>query len=198
MRHCAAMTKSGRRCFNSSRAGSAFCAAHADQVSTGELLAAAAGAVVGTALSPGLGTVAGGLVGRQLRQWLVDTEKRKVRVFLSFDFDNDRSLRDLMLGQARHPEAPFEVVNQSLMEAAPEPLWESKATVAINRADLVVVLLGRKTSRAQGVLKEVQMARTAGVPIVQIIGYRHREYSPVPGAGRVYAWSKPNLIKLFS
>jgi hypothetical protein len=167
-------------------------------VSTGELLAAAAGAVLGTALSPGLGTIAGGVAGRRLRQWLVDTEKRKVRVFLSFDFDNDRSLRDLMLGQAKHPEAPFEVINHSLMEAAPEPLWESKATAAINRADLVVVLLGRKTNRAQGVLKEVQMARTAGVPIVQIIGYRHREYSPVPRAGRVYAWSQSNLIKLFS
>lgn len=198
MRNCAAKTKSGRRCLNTCRPGSDFCATHANQVSAGELLATTAGAVIGTVLSPGIGTVAGGIAGRKLRQWMAATEKRKVRVFLSFDFENDRSLRDLMLGQAKHPDAAFEIVNHSLKEEAPEPMWESKAAAAIKRSDLVVVLLGRKTYRAQGVLKEVQMARSSGVPIVQIIGYRHREYTSLQGAGRVYAWTKENLTKLFS
>lgn len=167
-------------------------------MSPGELIATVAGAAVGSMFSLGLGTLAGGYAGRKMRQVIIGGEKRKIKVFLSFDFDNDRSLRDLMLGQAAHPDAPFEVVNYSLKEAAPEPTWQAKANAAITRSDIVVVLLGRKTHRAQGVLKEVQMARAASVPLVQIIGYRDREYTPLRNAGRVYAWTRSNLNKLFS
>ena len=31
------------------------------------------------------------------------------RVFVSFDFDNDKSLKDLIIGQAKNPDSPFEV-----------------------------------------------------------------------------------------
>lgn len=57
----------------------------------------------------------------------------KKRVFISFDFDNDRVLRDFMLGQARLPDSPFEVIDHSLKEAAPERNWEVKARAAIGR-----------------------------------------------------------------
>jgi len=198
MRRCTARTKSGRGCHKSCRPGSDFCHIHADEFSPGELIATTLGAALGSIISPGLGTVAGGLALRKLRQNLADGEKRKTKVFLSFDFDQDRGLRDLMLGQAKHPDVPFEVVNHSLMEAAPEPEWEAKANTAIKHSDLVVVLLGQKTYRALGVLKEVQMARAAGIPLAQIIGYRNRPYVAVPNAGRVYAWTRTNLTKLFS
>lgn len=198
MRRCKAITKSGRGCLNMCRPDSDFCSAHASEVSAGELIATAAGAVVGSFVTPGFGTVVGGLVLRRVRQMLVNGKKRKTKVFLSFDFDNDRSLRDLMLGQAQHPDAPFEVVNYSLKEAAPEPQWEAKANSAIKQSDIVLVLLGQRTHRAQGVLKEVQMARASGVPLAQIIGYRNRQYVPVRNAGRVYAWTRTNLTKLFS
>lgn len=198
MRRCAATTKAGRACLNAGRPGSDFCHTHSSEFSAGELIATAAGALLGALVSPGLGTVVGGFAARELRKVLTDNEKKKTKVFLSFDFGNDRQLRDLMLGQAKHPDAPFEIINHSLKEAAPEPKWEAKANVAIKRSDLVVVLLGTKTYRAPGVLKEIKMARSAGVPVVQIIGYRKRQYTPIKNAGRVYAWTRPNLIKLFS
>ena len=59
----------------------------------------------------------------------------KKRVFISFDFDNDRVFRDFMLGQARLPDSPFEVIDYSLKEAAPERNWEAKARAAIARSD---------------------------------------------------------------
>ncbi len=31
----------------------------------------------------------------------------KKRVFVSFDFDNDRTLKDFIIGQARLPDSPF-------------------------------------------------------------------------------------------
>lgn len=120
----------------------------------------------------------------------------KTRIFVSFDFDNDRVLKDFILGQAKLPDSPFEVTDHSLKEAAPERDWENKAREAIGRADIVVVMIGPKTHKAQGVLKEVAMARAAGVKIVQVIGYRNGDYTAVPNAGRLYAWNWENLKKL--
>ncbi len=123
---------------------------------------------------------------------------KKKPVFVSFDFDNDRVLKDFIIGQARLPDSPFDVTDHSLKEAAPERDWESKARAAIKRAELVLVLVGPNTHRAKGVLKEVAMARAEDVPIVQVIGYRDGNYTPVPNAGRLYAWSWDNLKRLLS
>lgn len=123
----------------------------------------------------------------------------KRRVFVSFDFDHDLALRNLIVGQARLPDSPFQVVDHSLKEAAPEAYWELKARRAIARADVVIVMLGPRTRHASGVLKEIQMAKALRKPIVQIIGYRRGTAAwRIPGAGRVYLWNWPNLKKLLS
>ncbi len=120
----------------------------------------------------------------------------KKRVFVSFDFDNDKTLKDLIIGQARLPESPFEVIDHSLKEAAPMTTWEEKARAAIGRSEIVLVMVGRSTHRAPGVLKEISMARSAGIPIVQMIGYKGDDYTQVPNAGRLYRWNWENLKKL--
>ncbi|MBT9508368.1 TIR domain-containing protein [Rhodoferax sp.] len=198
MKRCKATTKAGRRCLNGQRPGTDFCAAHATEISSGELLATAAGALIGHALVPGLGLVLGGLAGHSFRNVMGPDDMTKKRVFISFDFDNDRVLRDFMLGQAKLPDSPFEVIDHSLKEAAPERNWEAKARAAIARSDVVIVMVGNATHRASGVLKEIAMARAAGVQVVQVIGYKDGDYTPVPNAGRLYAWNWPNLKKLLS
>ena len=122
----------------------------------------------------------------------------KKKVFVSFDFDNDRELKDFIIGQSRLPDSPFEVIDNSLKEAAPERDWEAKANTAIRRSDLVVVMVGPKTHRAQGVLKEVKMAQAANKNIVQVIGYKDGDYTPVTGAGRLYRWNWENLKKILA
>ncbi len=122
----------------------------------------------------------------------------KKRVFVSFDFDNDQKLKVFIVAQARLPDSPFEIIDTSLKEAAPMKTWEEKARAAINRSDLVLMMVGPKTHNAPGVLKEVKMARDAGIPIFQIIGYKDGDYTPVPNAGRLYSWSWPNLKKLLA
>ena len=198
MKRCKATTKDGRRCLNGQRTGTDFCAIHASEISSGELFATAAGALVGHALIPGLGIVLGGLAGHSFRNFTGLNNMTKKRVFISFDFDNDRVLRDFMLGQARLPDSPFEVIDHSLKEAAPERNWEAKARAAIARSDIVIVRVGNDTHRAGGVLKEITMAREAGVQVVQVIGYKDGDYTPVPNAGRLYAWNWQNLKKLLS
>lgn len=120
----------------------------------------------------------------------------KKRVFVSFDFDNDKKLKDFIIGQSRLQDSPFEVVDTSLKEAAPMKTWEDKARAAIKRSDIVVVMVGPNTYKAPGVLQEVKMAREEQIPIVQIIGYKDGDYTAVPDAGRLYAWNWENLKKL--
>lgn len=118
------------------------------------------------------------------------------RIFVSFDFDNDRALKDFVIGQARNPDSPFEVVDFSLKEAAPMKTWEEKARTAIRYSGLVLVMVGRYTYKAPGVLKEVAIAREEEKPIVQVIGYKGGDYTPVANAGSLYRWNWENLKKL--
>jgi len=123
----------------------------------------------------------------------------KKKVFVSFDFDNDKTLKDFIIGQARLPDSPFEVIDFSLKEAAPEKDWLIKARNAISKADVFIVMLGPKTKTASGVLKEVKIANELKKSKFQIIGYRNgSEDWAVIGAGRVYRWNWDNLKKLLS
>lgn len=38
----------------------------------------------------------------------------KKHVFVSFDFDNDKILKEFVIGQSRNPDSPFEVIDHSL------------------------------------------------------------------------------------
>lgn len=123
----------------------------------------------------------------------------KTKLFVSFDFDNDKTLRDFIIGQAKLSDSPFEVQDYSLKEAAPEKDWEAKARAAISRSDKFVVMLGPKTVDAPGVLKEVAMALELQKPRFQIIGYKDGSAEwAVPGGGRVYAWNWENLKALLA
>ena len=118
------------------------------------------------------------------------------KVFISFDYDEDKSLKDLFIGQAKNPICPFEVIDNSLQEAAPEKDWEKKAEERMSRADIVLVLVGTKTYQAPGVLKEIKLARQLKKKIVQLIGHKDGKHKRVPQAGRLYSWTWENLRKL--
>ncbi len=123
----------------------------------------------------------------------------KKKVFVSFDFDNDKVLKDFIIGQAKLKDSPFDVVDHSLKEAAPEKDWLDKATAAIRRSDVVITMLGPKTKTAPGVLKEIKVANDLGKSRFQIIGYKDGSADwAVPNAGRTYSWDWENLKKLLA
>ena len=122
----------------------------------------------------------------------------KKRAFVSFDFDNDEVLKEFIIGQAKLADSPFEAADWSMKEAAPQRNWEREAEARIKRSDIVIVMVGRQTHRAPGVLKEVAMARRNDIPIVQINGYRNASPTQVPNVGRLYRWDWANLKKIFS
>jgi hypothetical protein len=185
---------------NEAGAGGRFCRLHREQFDAKKVAWIGGGAILGNLIVPGLGGLAAGAI----TGWAVDRfvtkegSMAKTRVFVSFDFDNDKILKEFIIGQAKNADSPFEVVDGSLKEAKPEKTWEEHARAAIKSADIVLVMVGEKTYKASGVLKEVRMAREEGIKIVQIIGRKDGNYTPVPDAGRLYAWSWDNLKKLLS
>lgn len=120
----------------------------------------------------------------------------KKNVFVSFDFDNDKPLKEFIIGQSKNSDSPFEVADWSMKEAEPQRNWEDEAESRIKRSDLVLVMVGPETNKAPGVLKEVEMARRNNIRIVQVIGYKDGNYTAVPNAGRLYSWNWDNLKKL--
>ena len=121
------------------------------------------------------------------------------RVFISFDFDNDQTLKTFLVGQSKLNDSPFSVIDFSLREAAPMKTWEAKAKQRISQAHVFIVMLGPRTRFASGVKKEVAMANQLGKQRFQIIGHSYgtRDWA-VPGAGKVYRWDWDNLKKLLA
>jgi hypothetical protein len=117
----------------------------------------------------------------------------KKRVFVSFDFDNDQFLKESLIGQSKLEDSPFDIIDGSLKEAAPEKDWLEKARLKIKAADIVVVMLGKETYKAPGVKKEVIIANELKKPIFQLIGYKNRICTAVDNAGKRYDWTWPNL-----
>jgi len=122
----------------------------------------------------------------------------KKKVFVSFDFDNDKIIKDFLIGQSKLVDSPFEVTDVSLKEAAPERDWADKAKAKIGLADIIIVMVGPKTYKASGVLKEVKIANDLRKKIIQIIGYKDGSYTRVEGAGILYNWNWENLKKLLN
>ena len=119
----------------------------------------------------------------------------KTKVFVSFDYDNDAQLKDTLVGQSRLRDSPFSINDISLKQTESE--WQQKARSAIQDCDVFLVLLGDHTHQAQGVRREVRMARQIGVRRFQL---RKRGQFPtlIDGAGDVVAWRWENLKKRLS
>ena len=58
------------------------------------------------------------------------------RAFFSFDFDEDQSLKNHMVGQMKLTTSPFNGADWSMKEAAPQRNWEQEAESRITRSDV--------------------------------------------------------------
>ena len=121
----------------------------------------------------------------------------KTKLFISFDFDYDYQLKASLIGQARQPDSPFAVQDYSLNEAYPDNEWTSRAQRAIGKCDVFVVLLGRNTHNAQGVQREVAIARGYRKQMFQLRP-QGKTYGEVKGAGEVHVWKWKNIKELIA
>ena len=122
------------------------------------------------------------------------------RAFISFDFDHDEDLRNLLVGQARNPDSPFNIADWSVQE----PLtgnWKEKVRDRIRRTDLTIVICGEHTHSAQGVATELSITRAEGNPYFLLWGHPNKTCTKPATAGdsdTIYNWTWENLKKLIA
>ena len=123
----------------------------------------------------------------------------KKRTFISFDYDNDEDLKNLLVGQSRNGDSPFEIIDMSIKEANPD--WKNKARTRINGCDVVVVICGEKTDKASGVSIELEIAQDEDVSYFLLWG-RSDKKCVKPNSAKesdiIYKWTWENLKKLFN
>lgn len=85
----------------------------------------------------------------------------KTRVFVSFDYDHDLDLKNLLVGQAKNEDSPFEIADWSIRDAS--STWKADARKRIKASDVVAVICGEHTDTATGVGVELDIAQDEGV-----------------------------------
>ena len=117
------------------------------------------------------------------------------RTFISFDFDHDEDLRNLLAGQSKHPDTPFEIKDRSLKE----PLtgdWKEKVRRRMDNVDVVIVICGEYTHTAAGVSAELTIAREAHRPYFLLWGRNGKTCTKPTSAlasDKIYEWTWDNL-----
>ena len=122
----------------------------------------------------------------------------KVRVFISFDFDHDEDLRNLLMGQSLNPDSPFEMANWSVKEPMTGD-WKAKVRSKIKRVRQMIVICGEHTDEAAGVSAEITIAQEERIPYCLLAGRRDKT-NKKPRAARasdkIYNWTWDNLKAL--
>jgi hypothetical protein len=120
--------------------------------------------------------------------------KNASRVFVSYDYDNDLDLKNLLVGQARHKDTPFFVEDWSVKYASRG--WKADARARIRRANQMIVICGYYTHQAVGVRAEVEIARESETPYYLLRGRKAGRVRRPGGTSfweTVHPWTWENL-----
>lgn len=85
------------------------------------------------------------------------------RIFVSFAIE-DKTHRDLLKGQAKNKNSPFEFVDMSVKEPWDEK-WKTNCRTRIKGCDGVIALVSKNTAKGEGALWEVRCAKDEKVPV---------------------------------
>ena len=122
----------------------------------------------------------------------------KKRVFISFDYHNDASLRDSLVEQSRRPDSPFSMVDCSV-RAPYDEQWKRKVRRIVRDVDLVIVICGERTDMADGVAAELSIVHEEGKRYFLLRGHPKRHCSKPRNALRtdeIHEWNWRDLHNL--
>lgn len=122
----------------------------------------------------------------------------KKRVFISFDYDHDETLKTFLVGQSKLPDSPFELADWSIKEPITGD-WKAKARTRIKSVDVVAVICGLHTNTAAGVSAEVLIAQEENVPYFLLAGYSEKNnVKPLAAkaSDKMYKWTWEHLKTL--
>lgn len=122
----------------------------------------------------------------------------KTRVFISFDYENDRDIKTMLVGQAKFPDSSFDFTDASVQDHITGN-WKEKVKQKIKNCDTVCVICGQFTHLVSGVSSEIKIAQELNKPYFLLRG-RPDKTCTRPAAARstdtMNAWTWPNLKRL--
>ena len=119
----------------------------------------------------------------------------KKRVFISFDVDHDSGTKEMLAGQARHEDSPFNFKDASVQDHLTGD-WKEKVRRRMENIDVVIVLCGQYTHTASGVKAEVEIAQEKNIPYFLLAAYSDKQCTKPTSANlsdKVYQWTWDNL-----
>lgn len=122
----------------------------------------------------------------------------KTRVFISFDYDHDEDLKNLLVGQSKNRDSPFEIADWSLKEELPGD-WKKKVRERIRRVHQVIVICGEHTGSATGVNAELRITQDEEKPYFLLHGRSGktcRKPKAASSSDNRYKWTWKNLRAL--
>lgn len=122
----------------------------------------------------------------------------KTKVFISFDYDHDVDLKNLLVGQAKNDDSPFEITDMSVKEELSGD-WKEKVRTRIKKVDQVVVICGQHTDTANGVAAEVKITQEEEKPYFLLWGRSDKTCVKPKNAkddDKIYKWTWDNLKNL--
>ena len=122
----------------------------------------------------------------------------KKRVFISFDYDNDRDLPGNLVAQAKRSDSPFAFVDRTVTEPFDEK-WKQEVRKLIRKSDLVVVICGQHTHQAAGVAAELSITQEERKPYFLLRGRRGKKCIRPKNALRedpIHPWKWATLHRL--
>ena len=116
----------------------------------------------------------------------------KAKVYVSYDYENDATLKDFIVDQSKLADSPFEVTGHSTKESA------DATQTKIETCDGVLIMLGPKTHEAEWVLAELALAKSLAKHVCQVMAYKETNYDSIDAAGWLYRWNWPNLKRVIA
>lgn len=120
----------------------------------------------------------------------------KKRIFISFATEDIR-LRDLLVGQARNDNSPFDFVDMSVKKPW-ETAWKTNCRTKIKGCHGVIAIITKNTKNASGELWEINCAKDEGIPCIGIWGHTDDHFKTFPAEItplRIIDWNWSNIAK---
>jgi hypothetical protein len=114
-----------------------------------------------------------------------------VRVFMSFDPDNDEDLHDLLLEQSRRQDSGFEISARS-ETATMTDRWHERVRQQISQVDELIVICGEHTASSVRMNAELRIAQEEQKPYFLLWGRRETMCTRPAGSKRddsMYSWT---------
>lgn len=118
----------------------------------------------------------------------------KKKIYISYDFANDRALKNELVAASQADGANFKIANWSMKPADLNAKTLKDVKFHISKCDALVIIVGENTETSQAVKHELELAKALDKPIITLLA--HPQNTPPEGADNPQDWSPETLSDL--